>query len=257
MGLSMGLRKRRRRRRRRGRRRRGLRLTRALVALAALALVTGAGYEAWVWPDVASLTRHNPRTTAFVERARTLVGEEGGSPVVGIRWVGYERISPHLKRAVVVAEDINFFSHSGFAVNEMKSALEDAIKDLEIPRGASTLTQQLAKNLWLSPARTPLRKLKEAILTWQLEHRLGKRRILELYLNVAEFGPHIFGAEAASQHFFGKHAATLTPHEAAQLAAGLPRPATWHPGSHSPAYRSRVARIEHWMARADWLWNLI
>jgi monofunctional biosynthetic peptidoglycan transglycosylase len=232
-------------------------VVRALLALAALALVMGVGYEAWVWPDVAGLARHNPRTTAFIERARSLARQEGGSRVLGIQWVDYQRISPHLKRAVVVAEDINFFSHAGFAVNEMKNALEDAIQDLEMPRGASTLTQQLAKNLWLSPARTPLRKVKEAILTWQLERHLDKRRILELYLNVAEFGPRIFGAEAAARHFFGKHAATLTPHEAAELAAGLPRPASWHPGSRSHTYRRRVARIEALMARADWLWNLI
>jgi monofunctional biosynthetic peptidoglycan transglycosylase len=126
-----------------------------------------------------------------------------------------------------------------------------------MPRGASTITQQLAKNLWLSRSRNPLRKAKEAVLTWQLEHRLPKRRILDLYLNVAEFGPGIYGVGAASQHYFGKAPADLDESEASQLAAVLPSPATWRPGATSPAYRRRVAAIERRMERAGFLWKLI
>jgi monofunctional biosynthetic peptidoglycan transglycosylase len=125
---------------------------------------------------------------------------------------------------VVVAEDIDFFSHHGFATKEMRAALEKAWDEKELPRGASTITQQLAKNLWLSPSRNPWRKVKEAILTRQLERHLDKRRILELYLNVVELGPGIYGAEAAARHHFGVSAAQLTPAQAARLAAMLPRP---------------------------------
>ena len=125
------------------------------------------------------------------------------------------------------------------------------------PRGASTVTQQLAKNLWLSPSRNPLRKLKEALLTRQLEHDLGKRRILELYLNVVEFGPGIFGAEAAAEHYFGLTAAELAPPEAAALAAGLPKPSAWHPGSPSKAYRRRVGILESRMEKARFLLRLL
>ncbi len=250
-------RKRKKRRRRRRRRNRTARLLRRAGGLVLLAAAGWLGYEAWMWPDVAGLAQRNPETTAFMERAREQAQAGEGPRVVAMTWVDYARISPHLKRAVVVAEDINFFSHRGFAVGEIRNAVEEAIKEREMPRGASTITQQLAKNLWLSPARTFTRKLREALLTWQLERTLSKRRILELYLNVAELGPHIFGAEAAARRYFGKPAAELTAHEAAQLAAGLPRPSTWHPGSRSGTYRRHVDRIERWMARADWLWKVI
>jgi monofunctional biosynthetic peptidoglycan transglycosylase len=154
---------------------------------------------------------------------------------------------------VLVAEDIGFFSHRGFALDEIHSALEDALRDRELPRGASTITQQLAKNLWLSPSRSPLRKAQEAVLTWQLERALSKRRILELYLNVAELGPGVYGVGAASQRYFGKAADDLDEHEAAQLAAALPNPAAWHPGARSPAYLRHAAAIERRMARAAFL----
>ena len=127
----------------------------------------------------------------------------------------------------------------------------------QAPRGASTLTQQLAKNLWLSPSRNPLRKREEVVLTRQLEKHLDKRRILELYLNVVEFGPGVFGAEAAARHYFGKSARDLTEHEAAQLAGGLSRPSRWHPGSTSQAYARHVERIEGRMQKAEFLRRVV
>jgi len=154
---------------------------------------------------------------------------------------------------VLVAEDINFFSHHGFELAEIRNVLEQAIEEGELRRGASTITQQLARNLWLSPSRNPVRKLKEAILTWQIERTLDKRRILELYLNVVELGPGIYGVEAGSRRYFGKPAADLGPEEAAQLAASLPNPTTWHPGSGSRAYQRHVERIARRMAKADFL----
>ena len=200
-------------------------------------------HEIWTWPDVAGLARQRPGTTAFIERYRQEQRARGRSDRIEWRWVPYAAIAPSLKRAVLVAEDVNFFSHRGFDFAEIEKAMREALEEGEAPRGASTISQQLAKNLWLSPSRNPYRKLKEAILTWQLERRLGKRRILELYLNVVEFGPGIFGVEAASRRYFGKPAADLGDAEAAQLAASLPNPTAWHPGAASRAYQRRVATI--------------
>lgn len=238
------------------RRRARRRWTRLLwIGLAALAL--WAAWQAWTWPDIAALARRNPPTTAFIERYRARERAAGRGDGVAWVWTPYASISPHLKRAVLVAEDISFFSHHGFELREMKDAVTRAVEDLEVPRGASTITQQLAKNLWLSPSRNPLRKLKEAILTWQLERALGKRRILELYLNVAEFGPGVYGAEAASRRYFGKPAATLGEEEAARLAASLPNPTAWHPGASQRAYQRYVATILRRMGRAEFLGKLI
>jgi monofunctional biosynthetic peptidoglycan transglycosylase len=221
-----------------------------------LALLAAGGYAAWealTWPDVARLAAENPTTTAFIERYRAERRAEGKSDRVSWTWVPYAAISPALKRAVLVGEDIGFFSHHGFEVEEMKNAVRDAIEDKEMPRGASTITQQLAKNLWLSPSRNPLRKVEEAILTRQIERHLSKRRILELYLNVVELGPGVYGAEAGSRRWFGRSAAELTDEEAAALAASLPDPEDWHPGSRSRAYRRHVDTILRRMEKANWI----
>jgi len=240
---------------RRRRRPRRWRLTVLWVAL--LGLGGWAAYEAWTWPQVAVLARRKPETTAFIERYREAQRAARRDDRVAWSWTPYARVSPHLKRAVLVAEDINFFSHGGFELSEVKSAVDRAIEDREMPRGASTITQQLAKNLWLSPSRNPLRKVKEAILTWQLERSLDKRRILELYLNVVEFGPGTYGAEAAARKYFGRSAVELTVEQAAQLAASLPNPTAWHPGESSPPYQRHVATILRRMARAEFLWKQI
>lgn len=230
---------------RRGRRRR---LFLVVLGLLAAWLV----WEAVTWPDVAALAKDRPETTAFIEKYRGL-GILGPKKEVQWKWVSYSRISSNLKRAVIVSEDIRFFSHEGFDETEIRAALEDAWEDKELPRGASTLTQQLAKNLWLSASYNPLRKVKEAILTRQLEDNLSKRRILELYLNVAEFGRGIYGAEAAARHYYGKSARSLTERQAAELAASLPRPKSWHPGVKSRSYQRKVRSIQRRMAKARWL----
>jgi monofunctional biosynthetic peptidoglycan transglycosylase len=229
----------------------------SLLGLILLGLVGLLIHQTLTWPDVEVLANRNPETTAFIERYRERSASEGSTARLNWRPVPYERISPHLKRAVLVAEDIGFFHHEGFAVEEIRTAIGEALAGEGRLRGASTITQQLAKNLWLSPSRNPLRKLKEAILTRQLEAHLSKRRILELYLNVVEFGPGIYGAEAASQRYFGTPASGLTEGEAARLAAVLPRPGSWHPHSESSAYRAQVERIEGWMRRAEFLWRYI
>lgn len=220
-------------------------------------LVLSVLYQLVTWPDVAALAEANPESTAFIDayekRARR------GGEAAAVRWwpVPYSQISPHLKRAVLVAEDIGFFDHQGFATEEVKAALKATWEEGKPLRGASTLSQQLVKNLWLSPSRNPWRKVKEALLTLQLERELPKRRILELYLNVVELGPGIYGAEAASRHYFGKSASALSVGEAAQLAASLPRPSSWHPGSGSRGYQNHIQRIRRRMDKASWLWKVI
>jgi monofunctional biosynthetic peptidoglycan transglycosylase len=225
-----------------------------VAALAVAALVVAfAVVQVATWPDVAALATEMPASTAFIDRHRARQRDAGRPDRVDWRPVPYSRVAPELKIAVLVAEDIDFFSHRGFAVGELRLALAEAWETGEAPRGASTITQQLAKNLWLSPSRDPWRKAKEALLTRALERRLGKRRILELYLNVVEFGPGVYGAEAAARRYFGVAAASLSRDQAAALAGGLPRPSAWHPGSTSKVYRSRVARIARRMEKAAWL----
>jgi monofunctional biosynthetic peptidoglycan transglycosylase len=220
-----------------------------LLGLGLLAAVAFVVFEAVRWPDVRALSTRPPASTAFIDRYRAAERQASRPARVEWTWMPYDRIAPSLKRAVVAGEDTTFFSHHGFVTREIREAFEHAVKEFDLPRGASTITQQLAKNLWLSPSRNPLRKIKEAVLTWQLETALTKRRILELYLNVVEFGPGVYGAEAASRHYFRKPAADLTAEEAAQLAAGLPRPSIWHPGVTTQAYRRYVDEIRRRMDR--------
>jgi monofunctional biosynthetic peptidoglycan transglycosylase len=227
------------------------------VGLVAVVVAAWLGWEAWTWPDVEALARRPPATTAFIERWRAAQRRAGRDDRVDRRWVPYAAISPSVKLAVLVAEDINFFSHHGFDRGEIRKALGQAVEDRELPRGASTISQQLAKNLWLSPSRDPLRKAREAVLTWQLERTLGKHRLLELYLNVVEFGPGIWGVESASRRYFGKAAADLDDDEAALLAASLPSPATWHSGTTGAAYRRHADRVRRRMDKAQFLRRLI
>jgi monofunctional biosynthetic peptidoglycan transglycosylase len=140
------------------------------------------------------------------------------------RWVRLPAISPYLVKAVLIAEDDKFWSHHGFDVDAMEKAMEKNIKKGAFKAGGSTISQQLAKNLYLTPEKSPLRKIKEAIITWRIEKTLSKRRILEIYLNVAEWGEGIFGIEAASFNYYGKPALQLNPEEAARLAVVLPNP---------------------------------
>ena len=219
---------------------------RRLVRLAAIVLASTLALWlllTWVtWPDVASLRSENPETTAFIEMYRDARRDARENDAVAWQVVPYGGISVNLKRAVVASEDTEFFFHDGFSTHEMKEALRKAIREGEAPRGASTITQQLAKNLWLTPSRTLTRKFREAMLTRQMEKKLSKDRILDLYLNVVEFGPGIYGAQAASLHYFGIPASDLSPRQGAMLAAGLPRK-RWNPASDSEYYQASVERI--------------
>jgi len=167
------------------------------------------------------------------------------------QWVPYERISAQLKRAVVAAEDAKFVGHEGFDWEAISKAMEKNEKKGRVVSGASTISQQLAKNLFLSGERSWLRKAQEAVITWMLESTLGKRRILELYLNFAEWGEGVFGAEAAARHHFGVPAQALDADQAAWLAAILPSPRRYERGRRTPYVEARMATIRARMGSAQ------
>ena len=191
-----------------------------VLALAAIFLAVQLSYFArvWWWRD------HNPGETAFMHASLERLRQSNPQASLKHAWVPYERISPHLKRAIVVAEDARFVEHEGFDWDAIDKALEKNRERGKVVAGASTISQQLAKNLFLSPSRTPWRKGQEAIITVMIERTMDKRRILEVYLNVIEWGEGVFGAEAAARHYFGTGAASLGPEASARLAAMVPNP---------------------------------
>jgi len=188
------------------------------------ALVGGLLYLYLSLPDVAVLKQRNPKSTALMELRAEEYRQKNIRAGRQQIWVSYGAISEHLKKAIVLGEDAAFFSHKGVDMNELKEALKKDWETGSFKRGGSTITMQLAKNLYLSPSKNPLRKIKEIVIAWQLEQALPKRRIFEIYLNVVEWGRNIYGAEAAARHYFGKSAASLDILEAATLAALLPSP---------------------------------
>jgi monofunctional glycosyltransferase len=217
---------------------------RRLAAAAAVGFV----YIAYVYltlPDVRRLATENPRTTAFMELRKREAEDGGRAFAIRQRWVAYNQISNNLRRAVLVAEDAAFFEHDGIDLKELRASLEANWEEGRFTRGASTITQQLAKNLYLSPSRNPVRKLKELMITRRLEAALTKRRILEIYLNVIEWGDGIFGAEAAARTYFGKAAADVSPDEAALLAGAI-----INPREHNPSHpTARLLRRQQIIAR--------
>ena len=211
-----------------------------LVCVAALCLA--AGLFLLTLPSAEPLRIENPRTTALMAVRAEQAEERGRIARRAHQWVPMARISPWLRRAVVNSEDARFYEHDGFDIVETEAALELAAERGRLGRGASTITQQLAKNLWLGEERTLWRKLREYFLARRLED-LGKRRVLELYLNVAEWGDGIYGADAAARVWFGKPASDLLPEEAAALTAMLPAPRKRNPRRPSPALRKRAFEI--------------
>jgi monofunctional biosynthetic peptidoglycan transglycosylase len=199
------------------------RFSRAMAAVAAF----GFGYIAFLYltlPDVRELRTRNPASTAFMDLRAREARADGRKVARVHRWVPYNRMSPHLKRAVLVAEDAGFWGHEGIDLAEIKKALETDWERGSLMRGASTITQQLAKNLYLSPSRNPFRKLSELLITRRLEHELSKTRIFELYLNNIEWGDGIWGAEAAARTYFGIPASAVGPDQAALMAGAIVNP---------------------------------
>ena len=214
----------------------------------ALAVLFAAGFAcaAYIYltlPDVRVLRTQNPPTTAFIELRTQEAIDKGEQPRRIQRWVSYARISPSLKRAVIVTEDAAFWQHGGVDFQQLKESMEVNLERMEFARGASTITQQLAKNLYLSPSKNPIRKGREILIARRLEAELSKQRILELYLNLIEWGNGIYGAEAAARTYFRKAAADLGPQESSLLAAGINSPRAFDPARPSARLRRRQEMI--------------
>jgi len=211
-----------------------------LVAVGVLAV------QLWFFAQVLWWRSFQPDESAFMERRIEQLRAKDPKAKLAHQWVPYERISAQFKRAVVAAEDARFMDHEGFDWQAISKAIEKNERKGKVVSGASTISQQLAKNLFLSGERSWSRKGQEAVITWMLESALSKRRILELYLNYAELGEGVFGAEAAARHHFGTSAAALGPSQSAYLAAILPSPRRYARG-HTTAYIS--GRMETILAR--------
>lgn len=213
-----------------------------VLALVVIAIL----YQVWVVISIFRYKNSNPSSTAMMEQ-RAAEARSRGEEVKRVQtWVPYDRISRNLTRAVLAGEDSRFFDHAGFDWEEMRKALEEDWNRGEFKRGASTISQQLAKNLFLSTSKNPLRKLHEALITKEMEWILGKRRILELYLNVIEWGDGIYGAEAAAHNYFNTAAAALGADQAAFLSSIIPSPN----GAFDPAkHRRRVDRRKNLIER--------
>ena len=219
----------------------------SFLAVIAFLILDVARY--FFYPDVAGLQKNRPGKTAFMEYREEIWKEKGIKKKISASWVPLSGVSPYVMKAVIIAEDDKFWSHEGFDFDAMQKALEKDIQKKKFKAGGSTISQQLAKNLYLTPAKNPVRKIKEAILTWRIERQLSKRRILELYLNVAEWGDGLFGVETAARRYYGKSAAGLGPREAAQLAAALPNPRRFRPDGSSRYAANRAERIYQIMVR--------
>ncbi|MFC7518164.1 monofunctional biosynthetic peptidoglycan transglycosylase [Herbaspirillum sp. GCM10030257] len=201
--------------------------------------------QIWWWVD------HNPDSTSFMSRQLSVLREKDPKAQLKHTWVPYNRISNHLKRAIIAAEDSNFSGHEGVDWQAMQKAYERNTKKGKVIAGGSTITQQLAKNLFLSGERSYLRKGQEVIITYMLEYMMDKERIFEIYLNVVEWGVGVFGAEAAAQHYYGVSAAALGPAQAARLAVMLPKPRFYDKNRNSTYLSRRTNLILRRMGAAE------
>ena len=217
-------------------------MKRSLVAgsLLFFSLIGYIAYTVATLPDVTTLKKTNPTVTALIEQR----AEEHRAKPRPIRtWVPYNSISANLRNAVLIAEDSAFFQHSGYDIDEIKESVKRNWREKRFARGASTITQQLAKNVYLSTSRNPLRKLREFFIAQELERNLSKQRIFEIYLNVIEWGDGIYGAEPAARRYFGKSASELLPEEAAVLAAMIPNPRRYTPARNLKYLEKRKKEI--------------
>jgi monofunctional glycosyltransferase len=202
-----------------------------------------------VYPNVGSLRANNPEKTSFMKFREKQWRDNGEDKQITQTWAPFSRISPNVVKAVIISEDDKFWTHDGFDIEAIEEAAAKNLKKKKFAYGGSTISQQLAKNLYLNPEKSVIRKARETILTWRLEHTLSKRRILELYLNVAEWGDGVFGIEAAAQQYYHRPASALSPSQAAHLAAILPNPVKWKPTGGSRLVERRAGRILAIMAR--------
>ena len=220
----------------------GLALAAGLVVLVAVQFWYLGWIAWWKW--------NNPGETSFMAREEAALQQKNPKAGLRHRWVPYERISIHLKRAVITSEDARFSEHEGVDWEAIEKAYESNLKRGRPVKGGSTITQQLAKNLFLSPERSYLRKGQELVITYMIEALWDKRRILEVYLNVVEWGEGIFGAEAAARHYYGIPASQLGPEQSARLAAYLPNPKRYGRVRSGPYLDKRTASIARYMSDA-------
>jgi monofunctional biosynthetic peptidoglycan transglycosylase len=222
-------------------------LSRWLIRAVAALVVALLAWQLWLFAHVAWWSHFDPGSTSFMRLRLAELRERDPKARLRHQWVDYTQISVHLKRAVVAAEDDRFVDHEGFDWEGIQRALEKNEKKGRSVAGGSTISQQLAKNLFLSPSRSYLRKAQEAVITVMIESLWSKRRILEVYLNVVEWGDGVFGAEAAAQRYYGLSAARLGPGESARLAVMLPNPRKYE-RSFGPRLAAHAERIRGRMA---------
>ncbi len=220
---------------------------RILVVIVLYALL----YQVWIFLHIWWWIDHNPSSSAFMEQRLAIIHEEKPDAELKHKWVEYTQISKNLKRAVIASEDAKFIDHEGFDWDGIQKAYEKNLKKGKIVGGGSTISQQLAKNLFLSSKRTPWRKGQEAIITLMLEKMMTKRRILEVYLNVIEWGNGVFGAQAASRHYFKVSASALDKAQAAKLAAMIPNPRFYDDHRNTRYLKRRTATIQARMRFAE------
>ena len=208
-------------------------------------------YQSWIAVHLLWWIKHNPPSSSFMTQQLEAMQDKNPKAELKQKWEPYARISNNLKRALIVAEDAKFVDHEGFDWDGIEKAYEKDLKKGRIVAGGSTISQQLAKNLFLSTRRTPSRKIEEALITVMLEHIMNKRRIFEIYLNVIEWGNGIFGAEAAARHYFGVSAAQLSAEQAAKLAAMVPNPRYYDKHRMARGLLRKTAIILARMPQAD------
>jgi monofunctional biosynthetic peptidoglycan transglycosylase len=219
-----------------------------LRRLVIVVVVLTLSYHALILFRVTKLRHSNPSTTNLIDQRADSAKERGREPKIIRTWVPYHNISPHLVRAVLAGEDIRFSRHAGIDWQGVSLAMKKNWQEKRFSRGGSSITQQLAKNLYLSPSKNPVRKLHEMLIAWEMERILGKRRILEIYLNVIEWGDGIYGAEAAARHYFGVSAASINEEQAVFLSAIIPAPLNgYNPNDRTNYIRRRVNVIRSLM----------
>ncbi|MHB1176364.1 MAG: monofunctional biosynthetic peptidoglycan transglycosylase [Sulfuriferula sp.] len=221
-------------------------IQRGLLGLFLLVL----GYQLWIFGHVWWWVDHNPANSAFMDERLDILQQNNPDAELRHKWVPYAKISGNLKRALVAAEDARFLRHDGFDWEGIQYAAEKNLKKGRIVAGGSTISQQLAKNLFLSGKRTPWRKLEEAVITVMLEQMMPKRRILEIYMNVIEWGNGVFGAQAAAHYYYHSSAASLSPAQAAKLAAMVPNPRYYDAHRNARGLLHRAAIIQARMGSA-------
>ena len=208
-------------------------------------------YQFWIFGNVVWWIWFNPSTSAFMEERLEVLQQKNPEAVLRHQWVPYERISINLKRALIAAEDAKFLDHDGFDWEAIQKAYEKNLKKGKVVAGGSTISQQLAKNLFLSGRRTPWRKAEEALITLMMENVMSKRRIFEIYLNVIEWGNGVFGAQAAARYYYGVNAANLDPEQAARLAAMVPKPRFYDKVRETPLLERRTGIIRERMPQVS------